>query len=415
MFREDISWLIPAANVFMILNNLKNHFRHLCPASALSFSRPIVLFQSDDWGFLGIRDREGFDELRGHGLGLGSHPYDFYSLETGDDLHRLYDVLSHHHDSEGRHPCFVFNFVMANVDFPKVIESGFKRLELVPLAEGLPGKWKRPGLLKAYQEGIENGLIYPAFHGLTHFSQRSVEGLMQGQDGDTRLLRVLYASETPALYGRPPRIDFEYRHTSDGRNDGWLERSTQQMLVRLGKEIFEGTFGRSPLSACAPGYRANSDTWSSWAGEGIRVAQNGPGFDLAPHFDSHGLLHLYRNVAFEPALDAERFDERYAMNKAEAAIGSGMPAIVNAHSINFHSTLKNYLHVTLGCLDRFLTMVERKYEDLLYAHDEDILSLVTRGELARKGQKINLDVSHRLQPSPLSIYYWKRMSKSSRA
>jgi len=56
---------------------------------ALRFDRPLVLLQSDDWGRAGVRDREGWDELRAAGLNLGEKPYDFYSLETAEDVHAL--------------------------------------------------------------------------------------------------------------------------------------------------------------------------------------------------------------------------------------------------------------------------------------------------------------------------------------
>ncbi len=110
MFRGDIFWLIPAANVFMILNDLKSYSRLSRPVRSLSFSRPVVLFHSDDWGLVGIRDQEGFDRLCSRGLDLGNEPYDFYSLETAEDLHRLYEVLRQHRDSVGRPPCFVLQF-----------------------------------------------------------------------------------------------------------------------------------------------------------------------------------------------------------------------------------------------------------------------------------------------------------------
>jgi hypothetical protein len=383
------------------------------PITGLHFSRPIVLFQSDDWGFLGIRDRDGFDELQGHGFSLGSQPYDFCSLETAEDLHRLYEVLRQHHDSVGRSPCFVFNFILANVDFSKVIESNFRRLELMPLDEGLPGSWKRPGLLRAYREGIENGLIYPGFHGLTHFSQNAVEGIMRGHDERNRLLRVLYEAQTPMINDRTPWIDFEYRKLSDGRTRGWLDGPTQRKLMGDGKKIFQRMFGVAPVSACAPGYRANEDTRRAWMEEGILVGQNGPSSLLAPHFDGRGLLHLYRNVPFEPALDPDRYDERDAMNRAEEAINAGKPVIVCMHSVNFHSALKNYRDVTLEHLHRFLTMLERKYDDLLYVHDSDILSMVQKNGLEWKGQKLKIEVSRHFQRSPTLGYYWTKVTHTS--
>ena len=44
------------------------------PVRGLSFSRPLVLIQSDDWGRVGVRDREGHEQLRTSGIRLGENP-----------------------------------------------------------------------------------------------------------------------------------------------------------------------------------------------------------------------------------------------------------------------------------------------------------------------------------------------------
>jgi hypothetical protein len=41
------------------------------PVRSYSFSRPLVLLQSDDWGRVGARDREGYEPLRASGIRLG--------------------------------------------------------------------------------------------------------------------------------------------------------------------------------------------------------------------------------------------------------------------------------------------------------------------------------------------------------
>src|SRR5689334_17717973 len=58
----------------------------LMPTRSFYFDRPLVLIQSDDWGRAGVRDREGFEQLRSAGIELGQRPYDFYTLETADDV-----------------------------------------------------------------------------------------------------------------------------------------------------------------------------------------------------------------------------------------------------------------------------------------------------------------------------------------
>lgn len=372
----------------------------LLPVMGLRFSRPVVIFQSDDWGLVGIRDQEGLAELHACGVELGGQPYDSYSLETAEDLRLLYQVLLRHRDSIGRPPCFVFNFIVANVNFPKVVDSRYARLELLPLDEGIPGKWHRPGLIEAYREGIENGLIYPAFHGLTHFCQGVAERTLKGDDDRGRLLRTLYAVDTPLLHSRTPWIRFEYRDDS-----GWLNMATQRKLIREGVRLFERVFGTVPVTACAPGYRANNDTRRAWAEVGIRVAQNGPGLSLFPYFDRNGLLQLFRNVPFDPALDPVSYDIHHTYKNAQECLAAGKPAVVSVHSINFHSTIRNNRELTLERLESFLNLLEENHTDLIYANDYDLLRIVTDGEVQWKGRRIVVRTTEHWQPSPALKYY----------
>src|SRR6266478_10207475 len=112
------------------------------PAKRLSFSRPLVLLQSDDWGRVGVRDREGYEQLRASGIRLGENPYDFYTLETAEDVIAISDLLKRHRDGTGRRACLVMNFILANLNFAKMGEGKFRELQLLPLTRGLPGHWK---------------------------------------------------------------------------------------------------------------------------------------------------------------------------------------------------------------------------------------------------------------------------------
>src|ERR1700732_4270619 len=82
------------------------------PVRGFSFSRPLVLLQSDDWGRVGVRDCEGYEQLRASGIRLGEHPYDFYTLETAHDVIALRAMLKRHRDSTGRAACLVLDFVL---------------------------------------------------------------------------------------------------------------------------------------------------------------------------------------------------------------------------------------------------------------------------------------------------------------
>src|SRR5215469_17554334 len=88
--------------------------------SGFWFDRPLVLLQSDDWGRVGVRDREGFEQLRAQGIRLGERPYDLYSLETAEDVQAVAAMLDRHRDSVGHPASLVMNFCTANLDFARM-------------------------------------------------------------------------------------------------------------------------------------------------------------------------------------------------------------------------------------------------------------------------------------------------------
>jgi hypothetical protein len=353
-------------------------FEGLLPVSGFYFDRPLVLLQSDDWGRAGLRDREGLEQLQSAGLQLGERPYDFYTLETAEDLGELSALLTGHRDSAGRHPSLEMNFILANPDFAKMRESDWRQIHLLPLSEGLPEGWSRPGLLDAYRAGIAAGVSYPALHGSTHFCQPAVERSANTDGERASLLQTLWKAGTPYIHWRMPWIGYEYWDAGRPEDERFLAAESQRELIGRAVGGFAKLFSSLPRSACAPGYRANDDTHRAWAQHGIRVAQNGPGTIYPPYFDRHGVLNLSRTVEFEPATDPA-FSLEKCLRQAEQCFAAGRPAIVSVHSINFHSTVKDFRTRTLEQLHEFLTTIESKHSDVLYLHDEDLYELVQNG------------------------------------
>ena len=371
-----------------------HRFQELLPVKGFCFDRPIVLMQSDDWGRAGLRDREGFEQLQSAGLELGERPYDFYSLETAEDISALRHLLRRHRDSTGRPPCMGVNFLVANLDFKKMAAHGFREIHLLPLAEGLPDGWNRPGLLRAYSDCVAEGVFYPALHGTTHFCRAAVERHLNDAGERGELLRQLWHAGTPYIYWRMPWIGYEYWEPEKPEDERFLSAEIQSELIGTAVGAFAKLFSAVPRSACAPGYRANEDTHRAWAEYGIRVAQNGSGGLTPPHSDRHGMLQLYRNVDFEPAVDPA-FSVESCVHHAEDCFARGIPAIVSVHSINFHSSVKDFCSHTLKCLDQFLSAIEAKHSDVLYLHDEDLYNVVSKGTYENIGGAVRVKVTQR--------------------
>ncbi len=377
------------------LRNVLGRAKKASTHPALRFDRPLVLFQSDDWGRAGVRDREGWEELRAAGLNLGEKPYDFYSLETADDVHALGEVLCKHRDSTGRRPSMVMNFIMANVDFDRCFEPGETQIPLQPLTEGWPGKWHRPQLLEAYQQGIHERLFFPALHGLTHFCEQAVARELDSGGERSQLVKKLWRVQTPYIHWRMPWIGYEYWDPELRPARRFLPLDEQRAAINRAAGIFRDLFASGPFSACAPGYRANADSRTAWFEAGVRAVQNGvqngPGERTGPYLDENGMLSTFRTVEMEPA--TEWCDVERLLTRVEECFAGGSPAVISIHSINFHSTIQDFRTPTLKLLDEFLTALETKWPDLLYVHDADLFSIATAGAYAGENGRVRVGVT----------------------
>jgi hypothetical protein len=369
------------------------HRKRFVPIGGFFFDRPLVLIQSDDWGRVGVRDREGWEQLRAGGVSLGERPSDFYSLETADDVAAIIEVLRRHRDSTGRAACLVANFICANVDFRGTEETGFRKLILRPIGNGLPESWKRPGLVEAYRAAISERVMLPALHGMTHFCRPAVERFLGDSGENGELLRSFFRAGTPYIHWRMPWVGYEYLDPES--KEQFLAAELQSEIISQAADAFSRFFGTRARSACAPGYRRNEETIKAWASCGVKVVQNGPGTLLPPHFQDDVVLHLYRNVQFEPALDPMGYSAEACVRQAVRCFERGIPAVVSVHSINFHSSLKNFRDETALRLDQFLSALDRQSPSLLYVHDHDVLALVTHGRYETGGGTVSVRVRKR--------------------
>jgi len=352
--------------------------RRFLPVVGFRFDRPILVLQSDDWGRAGLRDQEGCEALHAAGLTLGEHPYDFYTLETAADVAALRELLTRHRDSTGRSAVLGMNFVLSNLDLPKMKIAGFQHLQQLPLANGLPSGWSRDGLADAYHEGVKQGVFFPALHGTTHFCQQAVERSLAAGGERARLLHTLWEAGTPYIHWRMPWIGYEYWDPEQLADRRFLAPGSQHDLIGAAVGAFVKMFSRLPNSACAPGYRADASTHRAWAGHGIHIAQNGPGTIMPPHFDRNDLLQVSRTVEFEPATRPD-FSVSNAIAAAARCLDRGLPAVLSIHSINFHSTVRDFRSATVAALDEFLLALRARYPNLLYLDDGDLHQLVQRG------------------------------------
>jgi hypothetical protein len=311
----------------------------------------MVVIQSDDWGRVGIPDQAQIDELRQAGFCVGGSNWDYYGLESQDDLFSLRDTLLNIRDSIGGHPVFSAVFVMANADLKRLVESGYTDLSALPIGNGFPAPWCDDNLMAGYRELIADGVFEPALHGYVHFNSVFMLALAQTDSDAGRRVRALVSRNIPYLASLTPEINFALVRRTDG-SEVFIDEHQQRDWVRKGVASFAETFGHLPVSTCAPGYRFNDITMNIWKENGIRIVHSGGGF----LHRKHGLAVIARNIFFEPFCDTLAIEN--AIRQARQAVACGEPLVISSHSINYISrhlrfaehgrtSLKNLLHSLL--------------------------------------------------------------------
>lgn len=154
-----------------MLNNIRKALSNI---PGWSTKRHIVVFESDDWGSVRIRSKADYDAMMFAGINLDKNPFTMFDgLETNSDLEGLFDVLSKHKDSTGRAAVFTPMCIVANPDFKKIKESGYKEYYYKTVSETTADYDNSEMVVTLWKEGSKNRLFMPALHGREHLHVNS--------------------------------------------------------------------------------------------------------------------------------------------------------------------------------------------------------------------------------------------------
>ena len=134
-------------------------------------NRKLVVFDSDDWGSIGLPSVEVFEKLKSSEFNFENNPYlIFDALESENDLISLFDTLKRFKDKNGRHPVFTANTVMVNPDFEKIKASGFSEYHYEIFTETFKSYPQHKKSFDLWQQGLMEGIFYPQFHAREHLN-----------------------------------------------------------------------------------------------------------------------------------------------------------------------------------------------------------------------------------------------------
>lgn len=353
-----------------------------------------VVFESDDWGACeAVRNSEDAIALKPVIERMGKPSLSHSTLETPDDLERLYTTLEAVRGWDGQQAVFTAFMPMGNPDYAAIAASGFQEYHDIGLDEGVPPGWERGDLIGKWREGVARGVFSPEFHaGLHHISPLLWLELLRDKGPDSQNARALFAHSSYTQSQHLP----EYHGMNAAMQHAWVGRSIAR---------FKNLFGYAPQAG------VSSDTLPMtevvWAVNGLQIfclkncrLHDGTvvTYDTKPwnsqdrncpmgaYNRRHDLVYLGRNLH----LDGKKPEDLGELTAAiQANWQRNEPVVVNTHRINYVGLDKercdegyDTLRVLLGWL----------------AGQEGVRFLTTSelGQLYRDGYSMRQVGSHRL-------------------
>jgi len=344
----------------------------------------IVVIESDDWGTIRTPSVHAFESLCKEGILDPKNGFSRYdTLESNDDLIRLFDVLTKHKDSRGNHPIITADTIVANPDFEKIQSSSFQEYHYESFPETLNKYPNRDKVLSLYKEGIQGGFFIPQFHGREHVNVRQWMSLLQANDQKYhsafkwQTFSIDHKSEGTKRNNLMAAFDFENEE----------EKASGLKIVASGIELFKEIFDYSPKSFIAPCYIWDSSLEERLHQNQIESVQGikyqyvpKPGatwYNTKNHYtgemSEQGLCYLVRNAPFEPSpVPSINYLEECLMN-VSMAFKMSKPAIITSHRVNFLGALdpKNS-DKNLKTFDELLRRIIKNWPEVIFMSSDQL-------------------------------------------
>jgi hypothetical protein len=324
---------------------------HLSNIPGWLTGRKIIVIESDDWGSVYMPDKKSLETLNSKGLPLTTHYVNNDTLESNDDMDRLFDLLSSHKDSTGRNVVITGVNVVANPDFEKIRENGYTQYEyelFTKTAQRFAGSDRIHDLWK---KGINERLMVPVFHGREHLNVQRWMRLLQKNNESVRLA-FDYGVSTPGKDINGQRLpDLRAAFDIDTPDDiPYLNE-----VICTGMNAFEQLFGYRSSFFIPTNGPFNNSLEPVTASEGIKYIGTGKiqqeplgNGSFKKHFryigkrNESGQIYLTRNCFFEPNSWEQSRDWDWVsscMKEIEIAFCWHKPAVISSHRVNYMGTI----------------------------------------------------------------------------
>lgn len=351
-------------------------------------NRKIVVFESDDWGGIRMPSKEVFEKLQKKGIRVDKCPYMRNdSLATPDDLDLLFQTLKDIKDHQGNHPIFTFNTVVANPTFDKIKESDFTSYFYEPFTETLKKDKATLDSFKLWQQGMNEKLICPEFHGREHLNISNwLKALKENHPIFLEAFKYNCWGIGPAISKDVP---FNIQASFDCKDE--VELKNQKQILKEGLDLFKNIFGNQATSFIPNNYVFSGKLDSTLEDNGIKYIQ-GNHYQLHPNFKNgkkdkkirylgmksgDNLIHLVRNCFFEP------FENPFSLDNCLKQINNAFfwkkPAIIATHRANYIGSInEKNRNNNVRALNQLLNTILKKWPDTIFLSSRELGNIISK-------------------------------------
>ena len=361
-----------------ILNSNKINFK------GSSLKKKYLIIESDDWGAIRMPSKEVLNKFISKGFNIENSIYKYDALASNEDLDALFNTLQDLRDSNGTYLPITANVCVANPDFVKIKESGFKVYHYEHFTTTLANYPDHHNAYSKWRKAIAGKLFKPQFHCREHLN---VKRWMKALNSDNEKVKLAFDHHTTySGYG-----DYSFMEAFDW--DSPEDVTEHAKIVEDGLKIFEQTFGFKSASFIAPCYNWDTELETPLYENEITILQ-GVRSQLCPTgtFDQYNRKKHYfgeanaigqhyniRNCFLEPSMQPGKDWVDNCMAQIANAFFWGKPAVICSHRINYIGVI-NEQNRDRGLRDirSLIKKVIRKWPDVEFT-TTDQLQLIFKG------------------------------------
>lgn len=350
--------------------------------SGNKIAEKLIIIESDDWGAIRTPSKEALSAFRKKGFSLTENIYNVDALESRTDLESLFEVLNSVKGSDGKAVKLTANAVMANPDFDKIKASDYQQYFYEKLTVTFSRYPEHQNNLELWQQGMQEGIFQPQFHGREHLNyKRWLHALQSGDEG------VRYTFKRGATYSG--KADYNFMEAFDW--DSPEDIPEQQEVIKEGLQMFREYFGTDAHSFIAPCYNWDPELEKVLAENQIHIIQGirnqyvptgsfGNYHPVRHHFgesNSHGTRYNIRNCFFEPSMNPNKDWVDSCMAQISNAFLFKKPAVICSHRVNYIGFIEAANRDRgLENLSRLLHSIVKKWPEVRFISTDQLVEIM---------------------------------------